>query len=83
MANSTELIGDYATTLDSIFKRKSGKYDLIFYDNVYPIRFGPYLVDLNTVLPEGHIEMYASGVASKTCVYKDKWVGLVNINNII
>ncbi|OUM58629.1 hypothetical protein PIROE2DRAFT_16035, partial [Piromyces sp. E2] len=76
LANSTVLIGDYGTTLETILKRKDGKYDLIFYDNVYPIRFGPYLVDLKKVLPPGHVEMYASGIASETCVYKDKWVGL-------
>ncbi|ORX51129.1 periplasmic binding protein-like II [Piromyces finnis] len=59
-----------------MLKKKEGKYDVIFYDNVYPIRFGPYLVDLRTVLPKEHIDMYSSGIASETCTYNDKWVGL-------
>ncbi|OUM58626.1 hypothetical protein PIROE2DRAFT_16031, partial [Piromyces sp. E2] len=75
-ANSTELIGDYGTTVEIMLKRKDGKYDLVFYDNVYPIRYGPYLVDLKTLLPPGHVEMYADSIASETCVFEDKWVGL-------
>ena len=77
--NSTSLIGDFGTTLESLFKKKSDKYDIIFFDNVYPIRFGPYLLDFKKVFPEEHIALYSSGVASKTCIYEDKWVGFVNI----
>ncbi|ORX46943.1 periplasmic binding protein-like II [Piromyces finnis] len=85
MANSTLLINDYGTTIETMLKKKEGKYDIIFYDNVYPVRFGPYLVDLKTVLPKGLIDNYSSGIASETCTYNDKWVGLpvqVNFNTL-
>ncbi|ORX51132.1 hypothetical protein BCR36DRAFT_45875 [Piromyces finnis] len=76
LANATQLINDYGTTIETMLKKKNGKYDIIFYDNVYPVRYGPYLVDLRTVLPKEHIDMYSSGIASETCTYNDKWVGL-------
>ncbi|ORX51135.1 hypothetical protein BCR36DRAFT_370082 [Piromyces finnis] len=76
MANATLQINDYGTTIETMLKKKNGKYDIIFYDNVYPVRYGPYLVDLRTVLPKEHIDMYSSGIASETCTYNDKWVGL-------
>ncbi|ORX46944.1 periplasmic binding protein-like II [Piromyces finnis] len=76
MANATQLINDYGTTVETMLKKKEGKFDIIFYDNIYPVRYGPYLVDLRTVLPKEHIDMYSSGIASETCVYGDKWVGL-------
>ncbi|KAL6590477.1 periplasmic binding protein-like II [Neocallimastix californiae] len=74
--NSTIITTDYESTLDSLFQRKSNKYDLIFFDNIYIKRFGPYLLNLKNVLPKDHIDMYMEGVAKQTCMYNDKLVGL-------
>ncbi|ORX77361.1 periplasmic binding protein-like II [Anaeromyces robustus] len=80
-ANATSDVKDYETMLESLFFKKSKKYDLIFYDNVYSIRFGPYLLNLNDYIPKDHINMYTEGIASKSCVYKNSLVALpVNID---
>ncbi|OUM58458.1 hypothetical protein PIROE2DRAFT_16247 [Piromyces sp. E2] len=73
--NSTALVKDYETMLDSLFSRKSEKYDLIFYDNIYSLRFGLHLIDLYEIMPQEHIDMYMEGIAKETCIYEDKLVG--------
>lgn len=75
--NSTATVRDYETSIDSLFQRKSSKYDLIFYDNIYSKRFGSHLINLNDILSKDHIDMYMEGVASQTCFYENKLVGLV------
>jgi len=75
--NSTSLVTDYESMLDALFNKKSDKYDLVFFDNVYSVRFGPHLLDLYKIMPKDYIDMYMEGVASKTCLYKDKLIGFV------
>lgn len=72
--NSTSLVTDYESMLDSIVK--SDKYDIYFYDNIYSAKFGKYLLNLKEWLSEEHLNLYTQGVASQSCVYKDKLVGL-------
>jgi len=73
--NSTGGVEDYEAMLDSMFSKRPDKYDLIFYDHIYTTRFGPHLLNLKEILPQDHIDMYMEGIASQTCVYKDKIVG--------
>ncbi|KAG4083812.1 periplasmic binding protein-like II [Neocallimastix lanati (nom. inval.)] len=73
--NSTTSSVNYEELLDSIFKRKSKKYDLIFYDNIYTSKFEPYLLDLNNLLPEEHIKMYIPGVITQIGYHNNKLVG--------
>jgi len=49
---------------------------------MYSTRYSPYFVDLRKWLPQNHIDLYSSGLASQTCKYNDKWVGLVTNNYI-
>lgn len=74
--NSTTEVKDYESMLDALISKKSEKYDIYFYDNVFTPKFGPHFVDLKEKLPKEHIAMYEPSIASKSCVYKDKWVGL-------
>jgi len=82
--NSTLKVGDYESSLEATLKKKSTKYDIIFYDRIFTHKFGPYLVDLKKYLPEDHFKLYESGIASKTCVYDKKWVGLpMNVDILV
>ncbi len=76
-SNSTGEVLDYEATLDYHLSRGSDKYDLVFFDNIFTSRFGPYLLDLNGIVEQEHLDKYMEGVASQTCVYKNKIVGLV------
>ena len=75
--NSTKYVNDYGSTIEFILSRGSTKYDIIFYDNMYSPRYSSYFIDLMDWLPEDHMAMYSSGIASQSCTYKGKWVGLV------
>jgi len=78
-SNFTMEVTNYESILLSMFQKQSSKYDIIFYDNIYSIQFGPHLVPLNDKLSSEHIKMYLEGIASQTCVYNKKLIGLVNI----
>ncbi|ORY37872.1 hypothetical protein LY90DRAFT_52773 [Neocallimastix californiae] len=43
---------------------------------MYSPRYSSYFIDLMDWLPEDHMAMYSSGIASQSCTYKGKWVGL-------
>ena len=75
--NASLVVNDYGTTLEYLLSKKSNKYDIIFYDVMYSHRYSPYLLDLGIRLPSKHISLYSSGIASQTCKYNDKWIGLV------
>eukprot|EP00833_Pecoramyces_ruminatium_P001998 jgi/Orpsp1_1/1176030/evm.model.c7180000056135.1 len=74
--NFTRHVVDYEELLDGIFKKKTKKYDIIFYDNIYKTRFSSNLLDLKKLLPKEHIDMYMEGIANQTCTFKDKIIGL-------
>jgi len=65
-SNATSTVTDYESELKDLFQRKSKKYDIIFYDNIYSQRFGSYLVDLKNILPKNHIDMYMNEITSQT-----------------
>ncbi|ORX44206.1 periplasmic binding protein-like II [Piromyces finnis] len=75
MENSTS-ITDFESTLESLLKKKTNKYDIYIYDGLYTERYGPYLYDLNSTLPKNHINMYDSDFIMENCIYKDKIVSL-------
>ncbi|ORX82994.1 periplasmic binding protein-like II [Anaeromyces robustus] len=74
--NSTVYAADYSSTIEHILKKKSDKYDIIFYDVMYSPRFSPHFIDLKEYLPKDHIDMYSTGVIPELCTYNGKWVGL-------
>ena len=75
--NSTSLVTDYESMLDSLIQ--SDSYDLYFYDNIYSTKFGPHLLNIKEWISQEHLNLYSEGIASQSCVYNDKWVGLVSI----
>ena len=77
--NSTIFFNDYESTLESLFKKGSDKYDIIVFDVVYSQKFGPYFLDLKKYLPQNHIDLYNSNLLSFIGTYKNKIVGLVII----
>jgi len=47
---------------------------------MYSQRYSQYLINLEDYLSKDHIALYSSGIASETCRYNKKWVGLpINI----
>jgi len=78
--NSSLLVNNYGTSLEYLMNKGLTDYDLYFYDIMYTKRYSSYLEDLRDWLPEDHLELYSSGVASQFCKNGDKWVGLVSKN---
>jgi len=61
-------------------KNKNGnRYDLYFYDNDYKAEYSPYLMDLNYILTEQHINLYDPKIIKDTCIYHNKLIGLVKL----
>jgi len=80
--NSTSTVNGYEETLESLLNRKSDKYDLIFYDNIYTPRIEPYFLDLNKLIPKEHINIYIPGVITQIGFHNDRLVGFVrNLRN--
>ncbi|ORY81696.1 hypothetical protein LY90DRAFT_500086 [Neocallimastix californiae] len=73
--NSTSTVNGYEETLESLLNRKSDKYDLIFYDNIYTPRIEPYFLDLNKLIPKEHINIYIPGVITQIGFHNDRLVG--------
>jgi len=59
-----------------LFKKKSKKYDLYFYDNIYSANYGDNFLDLNEYLPKSHLDIFNNDIISNSCVYNDKLIGL-------
>jgi len=74
--NSTRFVDDFGSTIESLLKKGSTKYDIFFYDIMYSPRYSPYFLDLRDWLPKEHLAMYSSGVAAESCTDGEKWVGL-------
>jgi len=75
---STVKANDYGSVIESFLSKKNNaKYDIIFYDNMYTSRYGPYLLDLRELLNETQIEIYDSRILNQSCTYDNHLVGLV------
>jgi len=75
-SNSSLIANHYGNAIDYLLSKNSTKYDIIFFDPIYSSRFSPYLTDIKGRIPEDHLKLYSSGIASKTCLINNKWVGL-------
>jgi len=80
-ANSTKNTGDFCSVIDQYLQKKSNKYDIYFYDNIYTSRFEPHFLDLNELLPKNHTELFTEAQTSESYSYKNKLIGLVNITD--
>lgn len=65
--------------IKSFFKKKSSKYDIYFYNNIYSSNYGDYFLDLYENLPKSHLDMYNNDIIKNSCVYNDHLIGLVSI----
>ncbi|ORX75704.1 periplasmic binding protein-like II [Anaeromyces robustus] len=74
--NASLVESSFILTEESYLKRKSDKYDIYFYDNIYTPRLGPYLIDLNNYLSKQHIDMYDEKIISQIGYLNNKLVGL-------
>jgi len=81
--NSTVNRDEFFSLIDSFLQKKSNKYDIYFYDNIYTPKFEPYFLDLNKLLPKEHINLYKSIENYESYSYNNKLVGLVNLLIII
>eukprot|EP00833_Pecoramyces_ruminatium_P009874 jgi/Orpsp1_1/1183906/evm.model.c7180000087172.2 len=75
-SNFSLTVENYEEMLMAIFEKKNTKYDIIFYDNIYTLKFGAHLIELDDILPKDHIDMYLDGIAKQTCIFNEKIVAL-------
>ncbi|ORX80961.1 periplasmic binding protein-like II [Anaeromyces robustus] len=75
-SNSTQDIDDYGSLMETLFRRKSTKYDLYFYDDIYTIRYSSYMLNLKDYLSKEHIDLYSHVINSEAYTYKDRVIGL-------
>ena len=75
--NSTTESDYYVSVIDMLLKKKSDKYNIYFYDNIYTPRFSNHFIDLKKYLEEEHINLYPEALKSEAFSYNDKLVGLV------
>ncbi|ORX80129.1 periplasmic binding protein-like II [Anaeromyces robustus] len=75
-SNSTGDINDYGSMVEQLLTKKTTKYDLYFYDNIYSTRFGQHFVSLDKILDKEHINLYNKDVISLSCTYNGEYVGL-------
>eukprot|EP00833_Pecoramyces_ruminatium_P001306 jgi/Orpsp1_1/1175338/evm.model.c7180000053445.1 len=74
--NSTKNEDDFCSFLDFTLKRKTTKYDIIFYNNVYIQRFEDHFIDLYKLLPENHIQMFKNIRNYEVFFLNNKLIGL-------
>ncbi|OUM68823.1 hypothetical protein PIROE2DRAFT_3341 [Piromyces sp. E2] len=79
LRNSTSIADNFETMIETLLIRKSTKYDLYFYDQIYSNKLGQFFIDLNKYLDVNHIKMFDQNIIEQTCYYKDRLVGIVII----
>jgi len=71
---------DYGSLVEAFLKKTNNPYDMFMVDSVYTRRYAKYSANLKDYISKETIENYFNkGLASKSCVYKDKIVAIVNI----
>jgi len=66
----------FKSFVESLLKNKNtSAYDIYFYNAKFISIYGPYLLKLNSKLPEELIEMYNPRVLEEECTYKNELVG--------
>ncbi|ORX79188.1 periplasmic binding protein-like II, partial [Anaeromyces robustus] len=49
-SNSTSLIKDYGSSIESLMNKKSVKYDIYMFDSIYTNKYSPFLLDLGKTI---------------------------------
>ena len=76
--NVSKYANGYGTFVESLLKRKSKNYDLIFLDNTYTNQFANQVADLKNYVSKEVIEKYTSKIALSVEYDKDRLVAMVN-----
>ncbi|ORX87934.1 periplasmic binding protein-like II [Anaeromyces robustus] len=74
--NSTVVVTEYETVIESLLEKKSNRYDLFFYDNIFTFKYGSHYLNLENYLPPEHFKIYEEAQIARTCYYNKKWVAL-------
>jgi len=77
--NSTVGVTDYESSVEYILSKRSDKYDIIFFDNIFTSKFAPDFLILDDYIPKEYIDMYKNSKIFQTCYYKNKLVAFVNV----
>ncbi|KAG4089319.1 periplasmic binding protein-like II [Neocallimastix lanati (nom. inval.)] len=72
--NSTVGVTDYESSVEYILSKRSDKYDIIFFDNIFTSKFAPDFLILDDYIPKEYIDMYKNSKIFQTCYYKNKLV---------
>jgi len=70
-------VNNYQSMIENLLYKKSKKYDLIVFDNIYSKKFESYFLDLKDLLPQEHLDLYSEGIAAQTCIFNNKWVSFL------
>jgi len=68
----------YGSFVNSMLKRKSKNYDLIFLDNTYTTQFANHVADLKNYVLKETIDKYTSKIALSVEYVGDKLMALVS-----
>jgi len=75
--NTSYKVDSYESLIENILNRKSTKYDIIIYDNIYTKKFESHFLDLSEHLPQEHLDLYSKSALSQSCISNNRWVALV------
>ncbi|ORX79451.1 hypothetical protein BCR32DRAFT_246384 [Anaeromyces robustus] len=74
--NSSAEVNNVYTSVDSLLKKKSKKYDIYIYLATYSEQYGPHFVDLSEWIQKENIDLYDSKLVKDSCLYDNKIIGL-------
>jgi len=70
--NSTSDFENYGTMIDSLLKRKSTKYDIIYYYSAYTKKYGNHFLNIRDYISEDYIKIFDERLLEETCSSYDK-----------
>lgn len=77
--NSTTEGTNISYFLDELSKKKEkNEYDMFLLDTVYTGTYAEHFENLKKRLPSDLIELYMEGIATKTCIFDNKLIAMVN-----
>ena len=76
--NVSILAKGYGSFVNSMLKRKSNNYDLIFLDNTYTTQFANHVADLKNYVSKETIDKYTSKIALAVEYVGEKLMALVS-----
>lgn len=78
--NFTVGVKDYEFFLDNLIQRKSTKYDIYFFDNIFTFKYGPSFENLEKYISKEEMNLFNYNIIKNTCMYNGNWVALVIYN---